>query len=125
MVAFNSTVEIERKEGDFPRPVLDGVYLTRFDTYETEKEWIFRCRMPDVQLVQVKTVMHHGELVIFGKVRLGLEVMVPDTTSRPLCFYRSFPISGEGNIDQLSVNFKHGVLTVRLPKADFEAHGLT
>jgi HSP20 family molecular chaperone IbpA len=116
MVATNPTVEAERTEGDLPRPVLDGVYLTRFDTYETGDEWVFRSRMPNVQLVQVETIMHHGELVIFGKVRLGLEVM-PDTTSRPLCFYHSFPISGEGNIDKLSANFKNGVLTVQLPKA--------
>lgn len=117
MVASNPTVEAERKEGDLPRLVLDGVYLTRFYTYETEDEWVFRCRMPNVQLVKVETIMHHGELVIFGKGRLCLEVMLSDPTSKPFCFYRSFPISGEGNIDQLSTNFKNGELTVRLPKA--------
>jgi hypothetical protein len=113
MVASNPTVEAERKEDDLPRPVLDGVYLTRFDTYETEDEWVFRCQMPNVQLVKVETIMHHGELVIFGKVRLCLEVMVPDTTSKPFCFYHSFPISGEGNIGFRRPGFK-GVLDLRM-----------
>jgi len=117
MVAFHPTVEIERKETGIPRPTTEGVYFTRFDTYETENEWIFRCRMPGVQLVQVEAPMKNGELVIRGKVRFGLDLIGPQATSRPLCFFRSFPISGNVDIDQVSTSFKEGVLTVRLPKA--------
>jgi HSP20 family molecular chaperone IbpA len=101
--------------------VSDGVYPTRFDIYETENEWIFRCKMPDVQLVQLETAMKCGELVIRGKVRSGLEAVLPRVNSRPHCFFRSFPISGAVNIERASATFKHGVLTIQLPKVDVRA----
>ena len=121
MVAFNPNVETEREEAGIPRPTMEGVYFTRFDIYESESEWIFRCRMPDTQLVQVDCGMKNGELVIRGKVRFLLGAIVPEADSRPLCFFRSFPISGEVKVDRISTNFREGVLTVRLPKASAKA----
>lgn len=115
MVTFKPNVETERKAG-IPRPTMDGVYFTRFDIYETENEWIFRCRMPDTQLIQVECGMKNGELVIRGKVRFLPETINRQAESKLLCFFRSFPISGEVKADRVSTTFKEGVLTVRLPK---------
>jgi HSP20 family molecular chaperone IbpA len=117
MVAFDLPAVTERKQSGFPRLVPDSVYPTRFDIYETENEWIFRCKMPNVQLVQVETGMKRGQVIIRGKVRPGLVAAPAPTACRPLCFFRSFSIPGEVNIEQASANFKDGMLMVRLPKA--------
>jgi HSP20 family molecular chaperone IbpA len=117
MVECNSTVETGRKDEIASRLALDGVYFTRFDTYETENELVFRSRMPDAELVQVETRMQNGELVIQGKVRLAPDAASGRAHPKPLCFFRSFPVSREVLVDRVSDNFKDGILTVRLPKA--------
>jgi HSP20 family protein len=109
-------IEPEKIDLRFPRPVLDGVYLTRFDIYETETEFIFRCRMPDVQLVEVHAGIANGELAIKGKVRFVPEEVSNQSTSKPLVFFRSFPISDQVLADQTTANFRDGVLTVQIPK---------
>ena len=116
MIECNSTVETERKEGIPPRLASDGVYFTRFDSYETENELVFRTRMPDVELIQVETRRHNGDLLIQGKVRLASDAATGRGHSTPLCFFRSFPISREVLVERASDTFKDGVLTVRLPK---------
>jgi HSP20 family protein len=107
-------IEPEKTDLRFPRPVLDGVYLTRFDIYETETEFIFRCRMPGVQLVEVHAGIANGELAIKGKVRFIPEEV--QGASKPLVFFRSFPISDQVLADQTTANFRDGVLTVQIPK---------
>jgi HSP20 family molecular chaperone IbpA len=117
MVKCNPALETGRKDESASRLALDGIYFTRFDTYETENDLMFRSRMPDAKLVQVETRLQNGELVIQGKVRLARDAASVRGHPKPLCFYRSFPISREVFADQVSDNFKDGVLTVRLPKA--------
>jgi len=99
------------------RQALDGVYYTRFDTYETEDELVFRCPMPDVGLIQVEARPHNGNLIIQGKVRFETPAGSPQPPSKPHCFFRSFPVSREVVADRITAQFRDGVLTVRLPKA--------
>jgi HSP20 family molecular chaperone IbpA len=117
MVKCNPALKTRRKDEIAPRLALEGVYFTRFDTYETQNELVFRSRIPDAELLQVETRMQNGELVIQGKVRLASDAATGQAHLKPLCFFRSFPISREVVVDGVSDNFKDGVLTVRLPKA--------
>lgn len=117
MLAINPAFETGTNEMSSPRPALDGVYFTRFNTYETEGELVFRCPMPDVQLIQVETRVRNAELIIQGKVRFDPEADL--TLSKPHCFFRSFPVSRDVVADRISAHFKDGVLTVRLPKSGF------
>ena len=121
MIVVNPTVETERKEAGFPR-VLDGVYLTRFDTYETENELVFRSLMPDVRLVQVEAGIKNGELVIQGKVRFAPDTVLSQSVLKPLSFFRSFPMLQAVVADRISANFKKGRLTVHVPKAGVVGH---
>jgi HSP20 family molecular chaperone IbpA len=116
MVAMTQEVETGWNETRSPNVGLDGVYFTRFDCYETEGELIFRCRMPDVQLIQVETCLRNGELMVQGKVLYEPGAGASRSPSKPLCFYHSFPVLHEVVVDRLSSNFKDGVLTIRLPK---------
>jgi HSP20 family protein len=118
MIANNLAAGTGRIEMDSPRQALDGIYYTRFDTYETEDELVFRCPMPWVRLIQVETRLDHGELIIQGKVRFETQESSPENPSKPYCFFRSFPIRQEVEVDRMTTFFKDGVLTVRLPKAD-------
>ena len=117
MVALNWTVEAQRKDAGTPRPVWDGVYFTRFDTYETESESVFRCRMPGVQMAKVEAGMENGQLIIKGEVRFSANGVSSRSNSKPLAFFRSFPISCEVIADRITANFQDGVLIVRVPKA--------
>jgi len=50
MIECNPALETGRKDEIAARLALGGVYFTRFDTYETENELVFRSRMPDAKL---------------------------------------------------------------------------
>lgn len=110
MIIISPAVENEIRS---PRPVWDGVYFTRFNTYETESDLIFRCPMPGVQLIQIETEVRNGELIIKGKVRLEWNADSKD--SKPHCFYRSFPVPDNVDADRIKAHFQGGVLTVRVP----------
>jgi len=119
MITINPAAETDRKEIASTRQTMDGVYFTRFDTYETEHEWIFRSPMPDVELVKVETKVEDGHLVIQGKVRMSQDTS-PENL-KTLCFYRSFPSVGKPAEDRISATFRNGVLTVCFPKARVSA----
>ncbi len=117
MIESNGTIENETQDGISNQMVRGGIYFTRFDRYETDQEFLFRCRMPDVELAQVEPRWRQGELVIQGKVRLNQGSPLSETGPKPLAsFYRSFPIHRHVVPDQVSAHFHEGVLTVRLCK---------
>jgi HSP20 family protein len=112
-----ATLETERQNRISPQPVCSGVYFTRFDTYETERELLFRCLMPYVELIHVEAQLRKGELVIRGKVRPPSRAVVKSSRPKALGhFYRSFAIDQPVAGDHVSAHFQDGLLTVRLPK---------
>jgi HSP20 family molecular chaperone IbpA len=115
MIAIKPLTGTDRLEMNSPRHTMDGVYFTRFDTFETEDEWIFRSPMPEVELIEVETKTKDGQLAIQGKVRLAKETSAESL--KPLCFYRSFPNLGAVVGDRITATFKNGALMLCLPKA--------
>jgi HSP20 family protein len=97
-----------------------GVYFTpRVDIYETVEELLFCCDLPGVKPADVELRFENGELSLYGKVYprpqpaayLLEEYGIGD-------FYRSFSVNTEVNADKIAADYKHGVLTIHLPKAE-------
>src|SRR5260370_8344841 len=99
MIANNLAAGTGKIEMNSPRQALDGVYYTRFDTYETEDELVFRCPMPNMRLIQIEARLHNGALIIQGKVRFEMPTGSSQIPSKPHCFFRSFPVVQEVSAD--------------------------
>jgi HSP20 family molecular chaperone IbpA len=117
MTETTATLETEQQDVISSQLVCEGVYFTRFDTFETDRELIFRCLMPGVQLIRVEPRLHKNELVIQGEVRLHQGPPSSQAGPKPTArFYRSFAIDQPVAADQVSAHLQDGMLTVRLPK---------
>ncbi len=114
---------LARKEAQVTTPAeatRGGVYYTpRVDIYETVDELLFCCDLPGVKPADVELRFENGELSLHGKVYsrpqpagyLMEEYGIGD-------FYRSFSINTEVNADKITAEYKYGVLTIHLPKAE-------
>lgn len=113
-------VKKETKEITPAEITRSGTYYTpRVDICETDDELTFLCDMPGVKPQDVELCFERGELCLRGKVTprqqpaeyLRDEYGVGD-------FYRTFTIATDINADKISADYKLGVLTVHLPKAE-------
>jgi HSP20 family protein len=94
-------------------------FTPRVDIYETTEELLFCCDLPGVKPQDVELRFENGELSLYGKVYprpqpagyLLEEYGVGN-------FYRSFTVSTEVNPDKIAAEYKYGVLTIHLPKAE-------
>lgn len=116
----NSPTRKESNKITAPETTRGGTYYTpRTDIYETEDEIVLSCDMPGVKPQDLDVRFERGELSLHGKVAprgpsaafLQQEYGIGD-------FYRSFSIQPEIDVEKISAEFRHGVLTVRLPKQE-------
>jgi HSP20 family protein len=97
----------------------DIYYTPRVDICETDEELVLACDMPGVKPDDLDLRFDKGELLLHGKVRprppaaelVRHEYGVGD-------FYRSFAISEAVDAGKITAEYKHGVLTVHLPKKE-------
>jgi HSP20 family protein len=123
MANTNSLEKVEKKEATplaVAESLRNGVHYTpRVDVLETADELTFFCDMPGVKLDDLNLRYENGELTIYGKVEprhqpagyFVNEYGVGD-------FYRSFNVDAEVDAEKISAEYKLGVLTVHLPKAE-------
>jgi HSP20 family molecular chaperone IbpA len=109
-----------QQEQSRPERTRGGVTFTpRVDIYETDKELVLVADMPGVRPENVDLRYEQGELIVYGKVEprhggrtnLLSEYQVGD-------FYRVFAIHESIDSTKITAEFKNGVLTVHLPKAE-------
>lgn len=117
------TTTLAKKEAQEITPaetMRGGVYYTpRVDIYETADELLVCCDLPGVKPADVELRFENGELSLYGKVfprpRPGTYLLEEYGIGD---FYRSFSINTEVNADKIGAEYKHGVLTIHLPKAE-------
>jgi HSP20 family protein len=112
-----------RGAGDVPAkeiPRARKTYSPAVDIVESPDDLILRADMPGVDPKGIDIRFEEGELTLFGKVvdrpqegRCALlhEVGVGD-------FLRVFEISEAIDVDKVSAEYRHGVLTLTLPKVE-------
>jgi len=103
-----------------PEATRNGTFFTpRVDIVETETELLLAADMPGVGPHDIDLRYENGELVLRGKV-------VPHETNGNLIFgeydvgdfYRVFQVHETIDASKIEAEYKHGVLTVHLPKAE-------
>lgn len=111
-----------RTEQAGPEATRGGVYFApRVDICETEHELTLYADLPGVKPDGVDLRYEDGDLILHGKV----EPREPETGGllgeyEVGDFYRMFKIHESIDASRIGAEFKNGVLTVHLPKA--EAH---
>jgi HSP20 family protein len=120
MAENSAVVRKETSDVGSPESTRGGLHYTpRVDIYETEDELVVLCDMPGVKPDEVDLRFENGELALHGKVQprqanvayLLNEYGVGD-------FYRSFSVSEQIQPDKISAEYRHGVLTIHLPKKE-------
>jgi HSP20 family protein len=118
----NSSAVVQKEAGEISRPeaTRGGYYYTpRVDIYETDDELVFLCDLPGVRPEDIDLRFERGELTLHGRVRPrqeGVRYLLNEYGVGD--FYRSFTVHEELDANQITADFKHGVLTVHLPKRE-------
>jgi HSP20 family protein len=119
MAETNAVTRREKAEVARPEATWGGaLFSPRVDIYEANYELVVACDLPGVRPEDLEVRFENGELQLHGKVTprqmpngLLHEYVVGD-------FYRAFTISEDIDVEKISAELKHGVLTVRLPKKE-------
>lgn len=93
-------------------------FAPHVDIHETEHELLLLADMPGVKPEDIDLRYEKGELTVHGRVmprnNVGFllhEYAVGD-------YHRTFTVRDEIDPTKIAAEYKHGVLTVRLPKRD-------
>jgi HSP20 family protein len=104
------TTDTDREEG--------LAFAPHVDLHETENELLVVADMPGVKPENIDLNYEKGELTVHGKVtprgNVGFllhEYAVGD-------YHRTFNVRDEIDPTKISAEYKHGVLTVKLPKRE-------
>lgn len=95
------------------------VFTPRVDVYETEQELLLFADMPGVDPNAIDLHYERGELRLTGKVKPRSNVGNLVFREYELGdFQRSFQIRESIDASRIEAEYKNGVLTVHLPKAE-------
>ncbi len=96
------------------------VYSPALDIHETPEGLVLEADLPGVSAEHLQLQVQNNVLQIYGKV----EWPIPNDTRtlhaeiEHADFYRSFILSEEVDTEKIEADFKNGVLTLFLPKAE-------
>jgi len=91
------------------------------DIFETENELILKADLPDVKLEDIEVRVENQTLTLKGERKFE-----KDESNRGFrrierqygTFVRSFTVPASVDAERVAAEYKHGVLTVRLPKKE-------
>ncbi|MDR0534293.1 MAG: Hsp20/alpha crystallin family protein [Verrucomicrobiales bacterium] len=100
---------------------LGAAWSPLVDVIEEDKEYLIKAEIPEVDRDHVKVTVNNGTLTISGERKLEKE----DQTKKYHrversygSFVRSFTLPDQVEARKVTADFKNGLLTVRLPKAE-------
>jgi len=100
---------------------LGAAWSPLVDVLEEDKEYLIKAEIPEVDRDNVKVTVNNGTLTISGERKLEKE----DQTKKYHrversygSFVRSFALPEQVEAEKVTADFKNGLLTVRLPKAE-------
>ena len=96
------------------------VYVPVTDIFETDAALMLALEMPGVDREKLNVELEGGVLTIEGQVNFGkYEGLYPVYTEYNIGNYaRRFELSSDIDQDRISAEFKDGVVTLTLPKAE-------
>jgi HSP20 family protein len=102
-----------------PESTRAAYFTPRVDIYETDKELLVYADLPGVRPEDVELRCERGELVLHARVKPrpeGQHFLVSEYGVGD--FYRVFAVHETIDNTRIEAEFKNGVLTVHLPKAE-------
>jgi len=132
LTKYNPVTELDdltsRINSFFGRPLIrpsgDGFFAERewslpVDVCEEDKEYVIKAELPEVKKEDVKVTIENGALKISGERKMVKEDNGVKYHRIERCygaFERSFVIPEGAKADEVSAEFKDGLLKVHLPK---------
>ncbi|MFT3880382.1 MAG: Hsp20/alpha crystallin family protein [Gemmatales bacterium] len=102
-----------------PATVSTTSFSPRVDVFETEHEFLVHADIPGVQPGDIHLNFEKGQLSLHGKVNAG--TAQPNSLLREYAvgdYHRTFALNDDVDPGKISADYKHGVLTVKLPKRE-------
>lgn len=101
----------------------DGAWLPAADVSETDAAYIVEIELPGVHREDVDVELDGNELVVTGEVKeRKREGLLRRRTRRVGNFEYRVTLPGDFRADDVEASLAHGVLTVRVPKAQTSKH---
>lgn len=112
----NDTQEVEVKEME----KYEFTFSPAVDIYEGDNGIVLKANLPGVAREDVSVNIENGLLKIEGKLKnSSLEGYRPILQEyREGSYSRSFRLSDEIDVEKIKADYKHGVLTLNLPKTE-------
>lgn len=108
-----------RNEASRPERIYQATYLPQFDIRETDDELVLYGDLPGVGPDGLDIRFENGELTIHGKVsprHENVEFIYSEYGVGN--YHRAFMIGETIDVEKISAEMWHGVLTVHLPKSE-------
>lgn len=110
-VAGRRTTPATREEGRWAVPAVD--------IYEVDDHLVLVAEVPGARREDVDVRLDGGVLTLEARTsRPPVEGQTLWTEFRPTHFHRSFELLEDVDVERISADLRHGVLTVRLPRAE-------
>jgi HSP20 family protein len=110
----NDHEDLETRPTAAERPV----FAPAVDVLESADEYRLVADLPGVRHEDIDLAFERGELVVSAKRSLAREGEALALARREGDFRRAFRIPEEVDASQAKASFEHGVLEIRLPKAE-------
>ena len=102
---------------------IDGGWLPAADVSETDDSYVVEIELPGVRRKDVDVELDGNELVVTGEVKESKrEGLLRHRTRRIGDFEYRVTLPGDLKADDVEASLAHGVLTVRVPKAQTTKH---
>ncbi len=94
-------------------------WFPRLDMYEKNGNLLIEVELPGMKKEDIQVLVDNGDLVVQGDRKTESEVKEEDCYRLERSagrFYRRIALPFEPKVEKIDVNFKEGVLEIRIPK---------
>jgi HSP20 family protein len=98
----------------------DGDTLTSTTLYQTDRNYLVKTGLPDVEPEQIEVTVRSDQVSIKAEVTHTRHTRIEGCTKLERTverFFRSIALPGTGDIEEARAVLEHGMLTVTVPKA--------
>jgi len=106
--------------GETTQPFRSG-WMPALDVYEDKDNFVLKAEMPGMRKEDIDISLHEGVVTISGERKEETKKEDSDVYRSERFFgrfQRSFALPTSVNPDKVAANYKDGILTVTLPKAE-------
>lgn len=96
----------------------ESVVVPATDLYDVEDGWVLEADLPGVTRDRLSIEIDQGVLTLRGEAHTGRPGTLLHHEFSPVVYERRLRVGSRVNVDAIAADLSHGVLTLRLPKAE-------